>query len=88
MKYLCFVFFDTISRKFYDFHAGKSPTQKVTQLLQDMAAKGRAEKQAEQVADRSGGGFPLRRRDELVRGRSSQVIDYVSTLSGFVVHKR
>ena len=70
----------------YELQAGKSPTQKVIQLLQDMAAKGRAEKQAEQVADRSGGGFPRRRRDELARGRSSQGIDYVSTLSGFLVH--
>jgi len=33
----------------YELQAGKSPTQKVIQLLQDMAAKGRAEKQAEQV---------------------------------------
>merc|ERR1719515_84649 len=33
----------------YQLQEGKSPTQKVIQLLQDMAAKGRAEKQAEQV---------------------------------------
>ena len=36
----------------YQLQEGKSPTQKVIQLLQDMAAKGRAEKQAEQVPAR------------------------------------